>query len=169
MGPDEPAAAADYINRIAGARSWRVANTLWARMGGLLWADAMLEPWPTGEEYAASCPAMRCHDVPGFGCKCGIHAWYDVESLVREWYRPEDFRHVSGIVSARGGVVLHDLGWRAQYARVEAILADDVPDEDLPIPKRTIAEAYGVPLVAPEDYAGFCASKDLVLLKPGDP
>jgi hypothetical protein len=86
--------------------------------------------------------------------------------MVREWYSySDDFRHASGIVSARGVVWLHDLGWRAQYASVEAIL-DDVPDDRLPISKGTIAEAYGVPLVKPQDYADFCQEKRLVLLQP---
>ncbi len=145
-----------------------MANTMWARMGGLLWADVILEPWPVGEEYRAKCDDNPEHRPPAEGCNCGIYAWYTVESLVKEWYKPEDFRHVSGIVSARGDVQLHDRGWRAEYVRVEAILDDDVPDEDLPIPKRTIADAYGIPMVIPSDYEAFCEEQGLAIIRPED-
>lgn len=151
----------DYINRIGGARGWRVANTLWARMGGLLWADAMLEPWPMGEEYAAKCET-GCASVPGEDHVCGIYAWYDFNTMVQVWYPPGDFRHVRGVVSARGEVVLHERGWRAEFVRVEAIF-NDVPDADLPIPKHAIADAYGVPIIKPADFEVFCRERGLVL------
>ncbi len=163
MPTDEPIVP-DYTARIAGARSWRVANTLWARMGGLLWADAMLEPWPKGEEHEAACPAV-CGDAPGEHCRCGIHGWFDYETMVKTWHPGEGFARVRGVVGARGGVWLHELGWRAQYATVEAIF-DDVPDDALPIPKGEIAEAYGVPVIKPEEYADFCRERGLVLLRP---
>jgi hypothetical protein len=151
----------DYIDRIAGARSWRMANTMFARMGGLLWADAMLEPWPMGSEYAAKCEA-GCALVPGEDHICGIYAWYDVGTMAQVWHPPGDFRRARGVVSARGGVVLHERGWRAEFVRVEAIF-DDVPDDDLPIPKHAIAEAYDVPVIKPEDYEKFCRERGLVL------
>src|SRR3954447_19462468 len=132
--------------------------------GGVLWADVILEPWPNGEEYEASC-TRGCHDGPGEDCACGIHAWFDYPTMVSKWYPHNDrWRHASGVVSARGVVWLHEHGWRAQYVTVEAIL-DDVSDDDLPIPKGEIAEAYGIPIVKPEDYADFCQEQSLVLLR----
>src|SRR4051794_39621213 len=99
----------DYTTRIAGARSWRVAHTPWVRMGGLLWAHSMLEPWrPVGKEYVATCPRSGLpHEVPGEHCDCGIWAWYSPEQLASRWLTP-DARHTSGIVSGAGVMWLHD-------------------------------------------------------------
>ena len=161
--------APDSIHRVAGARSWRVANTLWAKLGGLLWADAMLEPWPVGKEYEATCSLSSVpHEIPSELCRCGIWAWYNPELLVTEWYAPEDYRHVSGIVSGAGVMWLHDFGWRAERARVEAIFQDDIPEEMLPTTKREISDAYSIPIIAPEEYEAFCENRGLVLLKGPD-
>ncbi len=161
----------DYTARVAGARSWRVANTMWARMGGLLWADAMLEPWPVGKEYEAACTASRIpHEVPGELCSCGIWAWYNPENLVSHWrgYNSEDCRRVSGIVSGAGVMWLHALGWRAQRVHVEAIFKDDIPEEMLPTTKREISAAYDIPIIAAEEYEAFCEKQALVMIKPED-
>ena len=154
----------DYTDRVAGARSWRVANTLWARMGGLLWADAMLEPWPKGEEHESACGYGHA-DGPGENCSCGIHGWFDYETMVKTWRPGKDFARVRGVVGARGVVWLHELGWRAQYATVEALF-DDVADDALPIPKGEIAAAYEVPVIRPEDYHAFCEDMGMVVFRP---
>ncbi len=162
---------ADYIDRIAGARSWRVANTMWARMGGLLWADAMLEPWPVGEEFRATCTVTGIpHEIPGELCSCGVWAWYTPEHLVNHWrgYNSEDCRRVTGIVSGAGVMWLHELGWRAQQVRVEAIFKDDVPEELLPTTKREISAAYDIPVIVPEEYATFCEKQGLAMIRPED-
>jgi hypothetical protein len=103
--------APDYTGRVGGVRCWRVANTLWAKLGGALWADSALEPWPDGEEYEATCIHKPVHVSPVEDCSCGIHAYHYFGGLVRHWYKPHDFRHVSGVVSGRGRIYLHDLGW----------------------------------------------------------
>jgi hypothetical protein len=164
--------APDYIGRIAGARSWRIAPTVWARMGGLLWSHAILDPWPDGEEHEASCHTelghRRPHEVPHEHCTCGILAFYDYETLVRSRFGPEDFRHVNGIVSAHGVTWFHDVGFRAQYARVEAIFDDGVSDAALPTPRSEIAEVYGVPIIGVADYEDFCDERGLIRIGPDD-
>src|SRR5215208_4537544 len=97
----------DYIAEgIAGCRQWRLANILWARMGGLLWSDAMLAPWPRSGEYVAECQSYqaayragyfqgRDHQVPDERCGCGIYAWLNPGSVTRTPAMPEDFRHVA--------------------------------------------------------------------------
>ena len=164
MPADEPVVP-DYTDRVAGARSWRVANTLWARMGGLLWADAMLEPWPKGKEHEAACRVVCAGDGPGENCRCGIHACFDYETLTAVWSASAEHAHVRGVVGARGVVWLHELGWRAQYATVEALF-DDVADDALPIPKGEIAAAYEVPVIRPEDYHAFCEDMGMVVFRP---
>jgi hypothetical protein len=56
------------------------------------------------------------HPAPYNGCECGIYAWYD----------PRDTRilhaRVFGVVEASGLVLLGDRGFRAQRARVAAVV-----------------------------------------------
>ena len=145
----------DATARVAGARSWRIANTMWARLGGLLWAHAMLEPWPVGEYEAACSLTTIPHEIPGEHCTCGVWA-------------PTDYRHVSGIVSGAGVMWLHEAGWRAQRAKVEAIFLDDIPEEMLPTTKREIASAYDVPIIHPEQYEEFCEERGLLVITDED-
>jgi len=128
-------------------------------MGGLLWSHAMLMPWPNGKEMVAECDMP--HDVPTRGCKCGVWAWLDVETSIKEGYAPVDYHHVSGIVGAAGKVIRCERGWKAQRAKVLAIF-----DDEHPTPKEEIAEAFRVPVVSLEEYAGFCATMGLVRWEP---
>jgi hypothetical protein len=45
--------APDVVGIVAGVRTWRVANTMWARMGGWLWSWGALACWrpPDIEEW----------------------------------------------------------------------------------------------------------------------
>jgi hypothetical protein len=137
-------------------------------MGGLLWANAILEPWPTGEEYAASCAGSPGHAPPVYTCMCGIWAFHNARLLAESGYGIEDPRHVSGVVSAAGKVVLHDFGWRAQRARVEAIFADGAPDEVLPVSRTEIAVVYDIPVIDSEDYVALCQERGLISFSPDD-
>jgi len=76
----------DYMAPIAGVRAWRLAPTLWAKMGGILWSHAMLNPWPDGEEIVAVCDAG--HPAPG--CSCGVYAWETVKLLLQGQYAVRD-------------------------------------------------------------------------------
>jgi hypothetical protein len=173
----------DYTSPIAGARSWRVANTLRARLRGTLWSDAIIDAWPDGEEVEATCEKLshvkaggpwvtpyqilihENHQPPEWDCSCGLYAFYDIERLMETaYYAHGDFRQANGIVSARGQIILHEDGFRAQFMKVEAILADEVPDEELPIPKAEIAERCGVPLVDPRKFHTFCEERGLLVL-----
>jgi hypothetical protein len=125
----------------------------------------MLDCWRTGEEWKeAEC--RHGHRIPGDQCRCGIWAFFDVETMKNELgpvFVPgvpgEPYEYVSGIIGAGGDVVVHELGFRAQYAKVLAIFEDPSPT-----PKREIAESYRCPVVAPEDYDAFCAEHDLIRL-----
>jgi hypothetical protein len=163
--------APDYLGRVAGARNWRVATTLWARMGGLLWAHAILEPWPTGKEYEATCvatPDEEDHVPPAAGCSCGVWAFFHPSLLAASSYGLEDPRHVSGVVGAAGEVELGEIGWRAQRATVQAIFADGVPDEMLPVSRQEIAQAYDIPIIGRDEYEAFCESRGLIVFAPED-
>src|SRR5215211_5613535 len=163
--------APDYVGRVAGARTWRVATTLWARMGGLLWAHNILEPWPTAREYEATCVGNvgnPDHVPPVAECSCGIWAFLNPSLLTTSGYGLEDPRHVSGVVSAAGWVEVAEFGWRAQHASVEAIFAEGSADEMLPVTRVEIAEAYGIPIIRRDDYGAFCETRGLIVFSPDD-
>jgi len=157
----------DYLGLVVGVRTWRLANTMWARMGGWLWSVAMTDCWCKGEEWKeAEC--RKGHRIPGDECMCGIWAFFDVETMEREFgpvfttgmaWTGEHYEHVSGIIGAGGDIVEHELGFRAQYAKVLAIFEDE-----LATPKREIAEMFHCSIVAPSDYDDFCAEHGLIRL-----
>jgi len=168
--------APDYINRVAGVRIWRVAPTLWAQLGGLLWAPGMKEPWPTGEEYYASCQGHPDHTPPEAGCGCGVYAFYApwLAESVGYWPggasgHPYD-RVVAGVIGAADEVELCEFGLRASRATVEAIFTAPAGarDDELPIPRAEIAEAYGAEVIEVQDFEEFAAARGLVVIDLDD-
>jgi hypothetical protein len=156
----------DYIlpaGRVAGVRSWRLANTLWAKLGGWLWSHAMTDCWRKNVEWkAAECPGG--HPIPGEGCSCGIWAFHNPH-IIDEQYGPllpprtveeEPFQHVRGVIIADGNIIPATLGFRAQYAKVAAIFEDGYDALALAT-KEEIAGHYHCDIIAPEDYDTFCA------------
>src|SRR5829696_10563954 len=93
----------DYSAAVAGARAWRMAPTLWARMGGFLWSHAMLNAWADAEEHIARCD--NGHPAPAKGCGCGIYGWYTPELMRQRGYAPTDYTHISGVIAGRGRVI----------------------------------------------------------------
>jgi hypothetical protein len=152
----------DYFGLLAGARTWRLANTMWARMGGWLWSWSMLDCWRKGEEWKeAEC--REGHRIPGDNCACGIWAFFDPETMqarLRTSHGPgEPYEYVSGIIGAGGDIVEHELGFRAQYAKVLGIFSDEWPT-----PKQEIAASYNCPIIAPDTYDAFCDKHGLIRL-----
>jgi hypothetical protein len=159
-----PDMAPDYFGLVAGVRAWRVANTLWAKMGGWLWSFSMLDCWrpPSVEEWKeAECKIG--HRIPGDDCDCGIWAFFEPE-MMAQYVSPvpravDRFEYVSGIVGAGGDIVEHELGFRAQYVKVLAIF-----DDDYPTPKDEIATMYDCPIIERDSYDAFCADHNLIRL-----
>jgi len=157
----------DYSRAIAGARAWRLAPTLWARMGGLLWSHAMLNAWTDREEKVAECDMG--HPAPAEGCSCGVYAWQNVDVMRREGYAPKDHQHIAGVVAGRGRVIRGGLGyWVAESAVVLAFFDDGYPSpapDDSGVPRPTKAEAveaYGLPVIRYDDFNDFCDDYGLI-------
>lgn len=160
----------DYSAAIAGARSWRMAPTLWAKMGGLLWSHAMLNVWPDCEEIAAECDAG--HPAPAEGCSCGVYAWQSAERLLRSPYAPQDHKHIAGVVAGRGRVIRGETGyWVAEGAVVLAFFDDGYPSpvrevlegSGVYLPtKDEVAEVYGVPVIRYNEFDDFCDDYGLI-------
>lgn len=165
--------APDYIHRVAGVRSWRLAPNLLAQLGGLLWAPGMREPWPTGEEFVATCEADPDHEPPEEGCACGIYAFYNPALAQKGGYWPVPGyrlynRLLSGVIGVAGGVLLHERGFTAGRATVEAIFTDGADDAELPIPRAEIAHAYGASLISSDEFAAFCQERGLIAFDPDE-
>lgn len=99
------------------------------------------------EVNTAECLRDSYHDAPAHGCSCGLYAYYDFADTA-------DLRRcvpgtIQGVVTAWGDVELHPDGFRAQYAKVAALVMDaenhDAWDE--------LARRYGVPLITPAQFA----------------
>jgi len=166
--------APDYLNRAAGVRIWRVAPTLWAQLGGLLWAPGMKEPWPTTDrEYVASCATFPDHAPPAEGCSCGFYAFYTPHLAEKGGYWPQVMsplynRLVAGVVGVAGEVEPAEYGMRAERATVEAIFTDGADDAELPIPRQELAADYDAKLIDSRDYEEFCAERGLIVFNPED-
>jgi hypothetical protein len=154
----------DYSGRAVGVRTWRLANTTWAKMGGWLWSLSMTDCWRKNVEWKeAEC--LKGHRIPDERCHCGIWAFFNPE-MMEQQFGPaklgpgtEDREEVTGIIVADGDIVIHEKGFRAQYARVAAIFEDPYLT-----PKQEIAESYGCPIVAPSEYDVFCVIHGLIRL-----
>ncbi len=107
------------------------ARRAWAR------AAAAAQAWCSARGRAGLC------DQPA-ACACGLHAY----SAPRHWH---EHGFVHGAVVAWGRIVVHEDGFRAQYARPVAFL--ESPAEWL----RPIADRYGVPVLGEAELVRYAA------------
>jgi len=116
---------------------------------------AVPSPWPTAQDRAAKCFALRGHEAPYRDCRCGYAAYYalpeapDLPAAQAVW----------GAVVAWGRIIECERGFRAQYARPVALLDCENPF-DRREKKRVAAAAghYNVPLLERDEliaYAGW--------------
>lgn len=154
----------DYMGEIAGVRAWRVAPTLWAKMGGLLWAKVQTDVWRDRETKVAQCESS--HDVPHEDCSCGCYAWYTVEVMQRKKFIPTNHSTISGVVAGSGGVIRGYAGYFvAEQMTVKAFFDDGHPSPVIEVQagsgvflatKEEAAEVWGVPVIQYADYEAFC-------------
>jgi hypothetical protein len=119
----------------------RVDGELWLRSGSSSgeWPAFVSLIWPRPPDgLQAECPIELqaiLHGVPALGCSCGIYA--TLEPL--PWHGGE----VPVLVRGWGRVALHTQGWRAERARIEAVLAFEGAWEAAAAD--VVSQAYGVP------------------------
>lgn len=109
----------------AGLRGYRMWNLFGCDLGATNydhsgWEDGLI----TAECHAwgirlFGVDAAFKHQAPDANCGCGIYGWY----------RPDEARlhrgQVFGVIEASGRVLLGDFGFRAQQARVVALVASE--------------------------------------------
>lgn len=184
--------APDYFEPIMGVREWPVDEE-----GYLHSLTGKGDRWEPGEEQAAKClrphygalisvigarfnPVTGVfkldepeeepkHEAPTKGCMCGLYAWYDRDCAEEHGDGPLGMQRVRGVVSARGRVVLSEYGFKAEYMKLEAIVAEEATvalwgaTVGLKGAHRVLARRYGVPLIEPGEVAAFCEERGAVL------
>lgn len=149
----------DYCEAITAYRCWDVAGN------GLLLGQAVSEPWPPYEPMQARCAGVRnsgwaiednnsasAHVVDGawvsapvFSCDCGLHGYKTLAEAEHRivldpnssWGRPGV--RAWGELKLWGKIVVHEQGYRAQYAYPSRLYCDGA--RLAPV----IAQLYGVP------------------------
>lgn len=134
---------------IVGRRAWRVSGIHSHDLHALVQGDV----WYPGTKVArclipaAGVPAL--HTSPDHHCTCGLYAYYDID--------PKSLtviRRIHGLITAWGDVEFHSDGFRAQRARVAALVLEvALPDADpsTGLPRR-LARRYGVPLITAHQF-----------------
>jgi hypothetical protein len=115
--PPRSAAARQSTETMVGWRVWRVAET--GAAGGPLMSTFMTSVWPAGAAMKACCGSDTT------GLRHGIHAFVN-RALAEEYFhaqtRGRTTPHVYGEVALWGRVIVHEHGYRAQFAYPRNVL-----------------------------------------------
>ena len=132
--------------------------------------------WAPGEAMEAACihhdfmeDDPENHDPPGAGCRCGIYAFHpfgdaaeafeeDVDAPEPGYARAVGWT-ICGVLSAWGRIEVHQEGFRAQRARLEALfLPSNWAGSAYHAAIEAVARLYGVPAVEhePESLIETC-------------
>lgn len=94
---------------------------------GELAGPIAVEPFPPREWMHATCRdyARSGHrEAPTSGCGCGLYAFNGGTAAIQTYPSTSDRPTVLAVVEARGKVVAHRLGFRAEYMRPVALICD---------------------------------------------
>jgi hypothetical protein len=116
---ETPKQVPDYTECLTGWRRWRVD-------GGYLFADSTTRLWRPRVASPAGCASdiNGCGNSPNEFCGCGYYSYRDVASLAElfeGWKNPEASLamlddYAFGPVYVWGKVIVHEFGYRSQYA-----------------------------------------------------
>lgn len=113
------------------------------------------------------------HAPPALGCGCGIYAYYNRKMCVE--YGDElasGTTGVRGLISSWGRLILSEYGFKAEYAKLVALILENRTTRLLGSPvslvaaQRRLADRYGVPLILPAEISSFCEEIGGVMLRP---
>lgn len=112
--------------------------------------------WSAGINIA-DCRTFRpCRVVPDFYCTCGLYAFKNVKCLNRGYMidaRVALAAHVLGEVELTGKVIEHNYGYRAEKARIKALICNGQANyKDVLKHIRRAADHYEVPLLDYDDW-----------------
>ena len=108
-------------DRSGAALGWRFWDVAWTDHGGVaLCSPVQHDTWHPGA-HAARCAS--CAEASRLHCTCGLYAYAKAEDALPNW--PGASSLVLGIVRGWGRVVLHEWGWRSQYAQPLLLVLSD--------------------------------------------
>jgi hypothetical protein len=117
--------------------------------------------WPPGEEwFEARCLSGR-HRPPERDCNCGVHAWHPTRASAKRVLASRF--ELAGIVEARGGIEVHEDGFRAEEARPHALVVTRNRSDKL---VQRLAASYHAQVVEvrrPQDLLDWCRERGLGL------
>lgn len=106
-------------DRSGAALGWRYWDVVWTDAGGVeLCSPVQHDTWHPGA-HASACASC---DAPRMRCTCGLYAYGWLDHALPNW--PGSSR-ILGIVRGWGRVVLHELGWRSQFAQPLLLVLSD--------------------------------------------
>ena len=101
-----------FAGRIEGIRAWSLSDDLELRGRGI----GSSEAWAAdGAPTQAVCLDSN-HRAPRSGCECGLYALHP-QARISEWVESFMTEGVAGVVEAWGRIELHEVGFRAEFAR----------------------------------------------------
>lgn len=117
--------------------------------------------WPIGNHVSARCISpvssfgfnltphySEAHDSPHVKCGCGIYAYHDfLHTAEYKAWRGEI--RVRGVIVAWGNIEVHNIGFRAEHARVAALVSEGTRLNRLII--EAVAQRYSIPRINAED------------------
>jgi hypothetical protein len=108
----------------------------WVLLNGTLVGPVSEREWPKGENTANCWTLFPCSGPsPTSTCHCGFYAKYQFDNL--------EYLGVKGVVEASGRVFLGTEGFRAEKARVVALVTDSRDPLKSPAQVRLCAKKYG--------------------------
>jgi hypothetical protein len=112
------------------------------------------------------------HPAPHRGCGCGLYAFYDLDSCKEHG---DNFSHSSsgirGVVSAWGKTISAEYGFRSEYMRLEALIAEREPldywgaELSLIPAYESLAKKHGCALIKSEEVSAFMGLSGGVVLE----
>ncbi len=152
-----------FAGRIEGIRAWSLSDDLELRGRGI----GSSEGWAAdGEPTQAVCLDSN-HPAPRSGCECGLYALHP-QARISDWVESFMTDGVAGVVEAWGRIELHQVGFRAEFARPKLLFE---PASHLISSERltgiyAVARRYGVPVVPlsrPEHAGEWCRVRGIGL------
>ena len=152
-----------FAGRIEGIRAWSLSDDLELRGRGI----GSSEAWAAdGAPTQAVCLDSN-HRAPRSGCECGLYALHP-QARISEWVESFMTDGVAGVVEAWGRIELHEVGFRAEFARPKLLFepaAHLISSKEL-TGIHAVAHRYGVPVVPlprPEHAGEWCRIREIGL------
>ena len=133
-----------FAGRIEGVRAWSLSDDLELRGRGI----GSSEAWAAdGAPTQAVCLDSN-HRAPRSGCECGLYALHP-QARISEWVESFMTEGVAGVVEAWGRIELHEVGFRAEFARPKLLFepAGHLISSEALTAIHAVAHRYGVPVV----------------------